>query len=172
MQMLEAGGVEPLMDDHMVADIDNPGGYYEYEKVLDIPQDMSWLGDALGKSMKVLVGGLTALPSNYDYKVIYIHRDPGEVIVSLKRLLVRGGADPSYHDISDVIYREKLYTDRVKRWVLENDNVTLIHINHNQTLREPDNIAKQIANLIPDTDADAMAAAVNRDWYRNRVVDL
>lgn len=33
MKMLEAGGIEPVTDNIRGADLDNPKGYYEFEKV-------------------------------------------------------------------------------------------------------------------------------------------
>ena len=43
MQMLQQGGVEIVTDHVRTADVDNPRGYYELEKVRKIRQDATWL---------------------------------------------------------------------------------------------------------------------------------
>ncbi|MEM7117951.1 MAG: hypothetical protein AAF614_36305 [Chloroflexota bacterium] len=44
MKMLEAGGIPPLTDNLRTADIDNPKGYYEFERVKKLPDgDTAWL---------------------------------------------------------------------------------------------------------------------------------
>ncbi len=46
MQMLDNGGV-PIVTDHIrTADQDNPRGYYEYEQVKQIKNNISWLPHA------------------------------------------------------------------------------------------------------------------------------
>ena len=48
MKMLEAGGLEVVEDGQRTADIDNPKGYYEDERVKELAEmdDKSWLRDA------------------------------------------------------------------------------------------------------------------------------
>lgn len=43
VKMLEAGGIGPVTDNIRGADLDNPKGYYEFEKVKTIAEDSSWL---------------------------------------------------------------------------------------------------------------------------------
>ena len=43
MRMLEAGGIDVITDYNRKPDVDNPGGYYELEKVKKIEQDKSSL---------------------------------------------------------------------------------------------------------------------------------
>ncbi len=50
MKMLEAGGMEIVADNIRKADEDNPHGYYEYEKVKVISEDISWLKETRGKA--------------------------------------------------------------------------------------------------------------------------
>jgi len=54
MQMLEAGGIEPVTDNIRGADLDNPKGYYEFEKVKTIAEDSSWLPGTRGKAFKMV----------------------------------------------------------------------------------------------------------------------
>jgi len=52
MQMLEAGGIEPVTDNIRGADLDNPKGYYEFEKVKTVAEDSSWLQERAAKLSK------------------------------------------------------------------------------------------------------------------------
>ena len=49
MKMLEAGGIEPVTDNIRGADLDNPKGYYEFEKVKTVAEDSSWLQESAAK---------------------------------------------------------------------------------------------------------------------------
>ena len=54
MQMLEAGGIEPLTDGIRSADADNPRGYFELEAVKRTGTDAAWLAQAQGRAVKVI----------------------------------------------------------------------------------------------------------------------
>ncbi|MGY8825624.1 MAG: sulfotransferase domain-containing protein, partial [Candidatus Latescibacterota bacterium] len=50
MALLQAGGVELIADGVRKADEDNLGGYFEYEAVKGIRNDVSWVYAARGKA--------------------------------------------------------------------------------------------------------------------------
>ena len=54
MQMLRAGGLTCLTDELREADISNPKGYFEFEKVKGLRADNSWLPEAKGKVIKII----------------------------------------------------------------------------------------------------------------------
>ena len=55
MKMLEAGGMQVLIDGIREADVDNPRGYYEFERVKQLDKgDHGWLNEAVGKVVKVI----------------------------------------------------------------------------------------------------------------------
>ena len=54
MQMLQAGGFTCLTDELREADISNPKGYFEFEKVKGLRADNSWLPEAKGKVIKII----------------------------------------------------------------------------------------------------------------------
>ena len=66
MQILQAGGLEILTDNTRAADLDNPKGYYEYERVKKLKEgDVAWVRDARGKVVKVIASLLESLPAKY-----------------------------------------------------------------------------------------------------------
>src|SRR5439155_309570 len=82
MQMLENGGVEVVTDNIRAADTDNPRGYYEFEPVKKIKQDISWLPGTRGKVFKMVSQLLYHLPSGEQYRVVFMERDLDEMLVS------------------------------------------------------------------------------------------
>ncbi len=91
MRMLEAGGMEAVSDDIRKADIDNPNGYYEFERVKKIKEDSSWLPDTVGRVFKMVSMLLFELPASFQYKVVFMERDLDEMMASQDRMLARWG---------------------------------------------------------------------------------
>ena len=91
MQMLGAGGWHVVTDSLRQPDADNPKGYYELEQVkeLDKSSDKSWLYQHKGKAIKIVSHFLTHLPTDLNYKVIFILRDLDEILMSQKKMLRR-----------------------------------------------------------------------------------
>src|SRR5207247_2383577 len=54
MQLLVAAGREALTDSKRAADEDNPLGYFEFEKSIELARDTSWLQKARGKVVKIV----------------------------------------------------------------------------------------------------------------------
>src|SRR5262249_52864153 len=91
MQMLDRGGV-PVVADHIrQAHTDNPGGYYEFEQVKKIKDDVSWLPATRGKAFKMVSQLLYELPANETYRVIFMLRDFDEMLTSQDKMLERLG---------------------------------------------------------------------------------
>ncbi|MDA3896796.1 MAG: hypothetical protein PF482_11700, partial [Desulfobacteraceae bacterium] len=68
MKMLDQGGMPVVTDRIRKADIDNPEGYYEFEKVKQIKQDVSWLKETRGCVFKMISMLLFDLPANESYR--------------------------------------------------------------------------------------------------------
>src|SRR5688572_12632893 len=93
MRMLEAGGIPILSDGERPADVDNPFGYYEDARVLDLAgrPDRRWVAQARGRALKVVSHLLAHLPHENVYDVILMRRELGDVIASQNRMLERLG---------------------------------------------------------------------------------
>ncbi len=87
MKMLEAGGMGVVADNVRQADIGNPEGYYEFEKVKEIKEDISWLAGAQGKVFKMVSMLLYDLPKDFHFKVVFMERDLDEVLISQRKML-------------------------------------------------------------------------------------
>jgi len=171
MRMLEAGGVPILSDGVRKADISNPHGYFELEAVKHLGKqgDLSWLGRARGKAVKIVSSLLTWLPESYDYRVIFMRRDLSEVVASQDTMLVvRGESADSDAERMRTLYAQHLAD--VERFLAKRACFTTLYVDHRRVLEHPHEEAARIAEFIGGrVDVDAMGRAVDPRLYRNRV---
>lgn len=170
MKMLEAGGLPPLTDNLRTADEDNPKGYYEFERVKQLPKgDVAWLPDAQGKVVKVIAALLPSLPGGYHYRVVFMQRAMPEVLASQRQMLIRRGEDPNKIP-DDVI--AKLFEKHLKQvndWISQQSNVERLDVNYNEMLKNPQPFIIQINTFLGDQlDSEKMAQVVDPSLHRQR----
>ena len=170
MKMLEAGGVPILTDGIRTADEDNPKGYYEVERVKDLAQetDRTWLAEARGKGIKVISFLLKSLPSEFNYRVVFIRRDIEEVLASQKKMLARRGeADDTPPERMREHFADDLW--RARYQLTHQPWFEMLEIHSTAVLSHPREGARQISDFLGGSlDIEAMAAVVDPDLYRNR----
>jgi hypothetical protein len=169
MKMLEAGGMQLLVDNIRTADGDNPKGYYEFERVKKIEHDQSWLEDATGKAVKIISELLKHLPPGYTYKVIFMHRKMEEILASQRQMLIRRGK--STDEVSDgrlaELYRKHL--GWVEAWMDKQPNIEVINVSYNEVLENPLEHAERINRFLGNTlNVENMVGAVDQTLYRQR----
>jgi hypothetical protein len=91
MQMLAAGGMQVITDGERTADPDNPRGYYEWGRIKRLQQEPQCLVEAEGKAVKFISQLLLALPSDRDYRIIFMQRPLAEVVASQAEMIRRRG---------------------------------------------------------------------------------
>jgi hypothetical protein len=170
MKMLEAGGLPPLTDHLRTADEDNPKGYYEFERVKQLPKgDVAWLPEAQGKVVKVIAALLPSLPGGYHYRVIFMQRAMPEVLASQRQMLIRRGEDPNKipDDVLAKLFEKHLR--QVNDWVSQQVNVERLDVNYNEMLKNPQPFIEQIdAFLGNQLDKAKMATVVDPALHRQR----
>ena len=173
--MLDAAGVNPVIDEIRAADVDNPKGYYEFERVKQMDKgDVAWLADAPGKSVKVISALLRFLPADYEYRVIFMRRAMPEILASQRKMLKHREEinDASkQEDVSDeeIAALFDAHLKQVFDWVKTQRNIRLLEIDYNAMLVDPEPYAQQIAAFLPwSLDAQTMAEVVDPNLYRNR----
>ncbi len=172
MGVLSAGGLESLTDHVRSADLDNPNGYYELERVKRLPAgDQSWLAEAQGKCVKVIAALLPFLPPSYFYRVIFMHRRLSEVMASQRKML-QHRRQPTAAPASDEAQMAQLlqqHADDMRRWLQAQPNVALFDCDYNAMLAEPALWVRRINEFLGGhLDVVAMQAAVDATLYRNR----
>jgi hypothetical protein len=171
MKMLEAGGMEVVVDNLRQADVDNLGGYYEFEKVKKIKDDKSWLKDAEGKAFKMVSLLLYHLPSDYSYKVVFMEREMSEMLASQNKMLERKGQDTSKGNDEESKRLFGKHLDKIKDWLKQQKNIEVMYVSYNEAVGDPYKIAETVNYFLGGTlDVDKMARVFNKDMYRNRAV--
>lgn len=170
MKMLDAGGLPILTDNLREADANNPKGYYEFERVKELPNgDYGWIPEAGGKVVKIVTGLIMNLPSDARYKVIFMQRAMKEVLSSQKKMLGRlGKEDDNVEDEKmKKIYQEHL--KQVNAWIAKQPNIEVLYVNYNTMLGSPlESLQKVNEFLGGDMDVKVMAGVVDKELYRER----
>jgi len=170
MKMLDAAGLPIMTDEIRKADVDNPKGYYEFERVKDLEKekDRSWVRDARGKVLKVISFLIKDLPDENFYRIIFMRRDLGEVLASQNKMLVhRGEENPADDKTMAEAYLSHLAAVRIL--VRKRPNMEMVEIFYDQTVNDPAAAARAVNTFLGGTlDEAAMVSAVDAELYRNR----
>ncbi len=170
MKMLQAGGIPLLKDDVRPPDPDNPGGYYEFERVKQLDKgDIAWVADARGKAVKVVSPLLEYLPRGYRYRVIFLSRGMDEILVSQRKMLNRLGADPDPTDDAVMAARFERHLARVEGWLSRQPHMRVLYVRHRDVLADPQPQAARINAFCGGyLNEAAMAEVVEPHLYRSR----
>ena len=169
MKMLEAAGIEPITDQHRVADEDNPQGYFEFEPVIRLELDHAWLAECGGRSVKVISRLLVHLPGEYPYRVLFMRRRMAEILASQRAMLERRGAQNTQPSDETMKALFETHLDEVGQWLREQENVEVLFVSYNEVLENAAEQAARIGSFLEfEIGLDAMEDAVDRELYRQR----
>ena len=170
MKMLEAGGLAVQTDGLREADVDNPKGYYEDERVKDLEkmEDKSWLKESRGKVLKVISFLLKDLPEDNYYKVIFMRRNLEEIMASQNKMIDRLGSEDGTDDEQMLeIYRSHIATVKIMGRKLKNMDV--IEVRYDTAISDPGSAASTVNEFLGgQLDTQAMKSVVDGTLYRNR----
>lgn len=170
MKMLDAGGIPPLTDHEREADDDNPKGYYEFERVKKMDSgDTAWVADAKGKVVKVISQLLKHLPSEHEYRIVFMRRNMNEILASQQKMLINRGEDPHKADDAEISALFERHLQSVISWMRLQPNVKVLYIHYSDVLANPEPQAEQINQFFDGRlNGKAMAMVVDPNLYRNR----
>jgi len=175
MQMLEAGGLPVLKDDTFhPADERNPRGYYELEAALGLGGEgygTDWVAGARGKAVKVIAYQLKFLPSEFDYRVVFMRRRIAEILAS-------SGEFGGLRADSPLSEREKIMAFKTEyalyeAWLLRQAHMRAVFISYNDLLQGPASPVAEVCAFLEAPPAVAlcaerMTAAIDPGLYRQR----
>jgi len=170
MKMLAAGGLPPLTDGIRAADADNPGGYYEFEKVKQLERDTAWLESARGKAVKVISQLLDQLPPNRPYKIVFALRKMDEILASQRAMLARRGRPCD--QVSDAAMADAFgrHLRAVQQWLSEHPQMKVLYVDYAAVLRDPLATSHEIKTFLAlPLDVRQMASVVDESLYRQRI---
>jgi hypothetical protein len=167
MQMLDNGGV-PVVTDHIRrADQDNPRGYYEYERVKRIKEDVSWLPESRGKAFKMVSQLLYELPVSERYGIIFMERDLDEMLISQEKMLARLNKPSAPRAAIERAFREHLR--KVRGWLAGQANIEVLSVSYNNLVERPEEEAERVSAFLGgNADKESMSKTVDPLLYRNR----
>jgi hypothetical protein len=169
MQMLSAGGIPALTDGQRQADTDNPRGYYEWERIKQLPQDPNCIAEAEGKVVKVISQLLLALPAGKDYRVIFMERPLPEVVASQNEMIRRRRTHGAGLSESGLIAGLQAHLNQVNAWLGRRPDIHLHRVQYREVLRDPTQISEEIQRFLDlHLAVQAMAHQVDPSLYRCR----
>jgi len=170
MKLLEAGGIPVLIDGIRTADDDNPKGYYEFERVKQLPDgDDAWLADAQGKVVKLISALLYHLPSHYTYHIVFMRRRMEEILRSQQKMLVNRDESTDKVDDAELTFLFQKHLLKTEAWLIDQPNIEVLYVDYNQMLLDPTGFVPQINEFLGSTlDETAMLQVVDPTLYRNR----
>jgi hypothetical protein len=167
MQMLESGGMPLVSDDLRPADVDNPRGYYELERVRRLRTDASWLGETRGKVIKVISQLLYELPATEKYQIVFMERDLGEILASQEKMLVRLGRSAAPREEIQQSYTRHLA--KLHAWLEQQSHLAVLRVSYNELLQQPAPAAQRVSEFLGrELNLANMVRCVDPALYRNR----
>jgi hypothetical protein len=169
MQMLVAGGMTPLSDGERQADEDNPRGYFEWERVKQLPEDSSCIAEAEGKVVKVISQLLLALPGGHEYRIVFMERPLPEVLASQDQMLRRRGTYKDGVDADAITAAFEKHLREVYAWLEGKPHVQALRIAYHDVLRDAKRVGEKLAEFLGNKlNLEAMVQQVDASLYRNR----
>lgn len=172
MQMLQAGGISLLTDDHRPADASNERGYLELEAAKRLAADATWVVDAKGQAVKIVAQLLPNLPRDQRYRFIMMHRPLTEVVASQKKMLARlgkSGATITDGALMQTFQRQFTQVRTLLMHLKKQGVVDVLDLKYGDVILDPADAATQIGKFLGgDFDVAAAAAAVDAGLRHER----
>jgi hypothetical protein len=168
MQVLQAGGLPVLCDEHRPADGNNLRGYFEYQKVKRLATDNTWLAEAEGKAVKVVSQLLYHLSPGYQYRVIFMRRDLREVLRSQEHMLasIDGAAQEPQPEMMEHFTR---HLESLETWLRDQPHYRVLPCNYRDVVADPTRLARVLSNFLEiDLNPAGMKSAVDPALYHQR----
>jgi len=171
MKMLDCGNMPLMTDNIRQPDVDNPEGYYEFEKVKELKHDNSCLEMARGKAVKIVSPLLQYLILNkaYRYKIIFMLRNLDEVLASQKKMADR--LNQSEDRIGDNILKQSYtsHIEEVRHWLEQNENIDFMFLNYKDVISNPTSVSEDISAFLGiNLNVEAMSMVLDNTLYRQQ----
>ncbi len=170
MQILKSGGMQILTDDIRKSDINNPKGYYEYEKTKSLQKDNSWLIEAEGKAVKIIAQLIQYVPLDLKYSVIVMERNIDEIILSQNKMIENLGGKKSVVGNNILKKTFEMQLNKAKEFLFSNSNFNTVVVSYNELLSGNTGVLNKVnQQLNLNLDLEKSREVIDRSLYRNKV---
>jgi len=169
MQMLKAGGIDPMTDGKRTADDDNPEGYWEWEEVKQLPKNPRLIERTEGKAVKVISALLPTLPRPHRYKIIYMVRPTTQVVDSQLVMLDRQG-QKARSEKQHLIEVQEAHSRQIRQVLAKSDRVELLEVSYPDLVADPGPVIEQLKTFLGERFhvSESVAVCVKPKLFRNR----
>ncbi len=147
MQMLVAGGLEPMRDDLRPADADNPNGYFEWQEIKSLPHNPRLIEKARGKVTKVISMLLPYLPQAHRFRVIFMVRPVADTLASQERMRDRREAATPAAPRGEMQTELRRHRERMLELLRTSPNVEVLEVDYPALLEDPLTWSKKVAEF-------------------------
>lgn len=173
MQILVAGGIEPITDNQRQPDENNSKGYYEYNDVKALANhNYSCIDNAQGKAIKVVSTLLKYLPEDRRYKVIFMQRNINEVLASQAAMLKKlGHAETTTAEDEKLRAKYLKHLDQTTKWLNNCSNMDALFVSYSEALCSPDTTVDKIGKFLSaDLNRNAMQISIDKNMQHQRLL--
>jgi hypothetical protein len=125
-------------------DKNNPKGYLELEAVKRLAVDDSFMEEAPGKAVKIVMPVLRLLRPLYPLKVIWMDRPLEAIVQSQNKMAGKESANLDLQLLMQMKHEQELMLE----WLDRNPVVSYIKVDYNQAVNEPDRILKKLKSFL------------------------
>lgn len=158
-----------LSDGERQADVDNPRGYLEWERIKQLPKDPACIAEAESKAVKVISLLLLSLPEGHEYRVIFMQRPLAEVLASQELMLHHRGTAKPGADASVMAAAFEKNLRAVNVWLDSKAYVKTLRVSYHDVLQDAEGIGHKLTQVLGIAlNVEAMTRQVDATLYRNR----
>jgi hypothetical protein len=171
MQMLQAGGMPILVDEHLRPDQHNPRGYYEYQPA-NFPETVSdaiWRASREGRAVKLLAPRIDRVPTELRYKIIWMKRPFSQIVESKKRM-AESGTWFNVETRTPEQLREIVRSSAARMLTVLDAEVCVIE--HNSLMHNTFGELAKLQGMLPKLDLVAMAKCVDPHLWHHRPFEI
>lgn len=170
MQMLAAGGLQPMTDGKRLPDDNNPLGFLEWEDIKQLPKNPRLLSQTVGKAVKIVTPLLPHLPRVHRYKIILMRRPIDQIVNSQLAMLQRADRKPAT-DPSALATQQLQNLEKILTLLRASDRVQLLEIDYPSLVADPTPACTSIAAFLgPQTlpHPHKMPATIQPNLHRQK----
>jgi hypothetical protein len=130
--------------------------------------NVAWLANAEGKVVKVISALLEFLPTQYNYKILFMEREIQEILASQRKMLTRRNKESKIDDTEmEAQFRKHLSV--VKPWLVRQSNMDVLFVSYNALMSDPEPLCRRVVEFTrAPLNLSRMLAVPTAGLYRNR----